>query len=188
MFKKITLSLATFLPALCFASSNLPTWQIVPNESSLRFSGLQNGAPVTGQFKTFTGEIHCDPTQLARCSAKIVVDINSLSASYNQVVEILKTTEWFNAKVYPQAIFQSKKFLKTGDKTYTIEGNLSIRGKTLPVTLNVSEEATGNQKQVFQGSTIIKRRAFDVGTGEWADTNTVKDDVQINFTLTAIKK
>ena len=40
----------------------------------------------------------------------------------------------------------------------------------------------------MMGSTTIKRTAFSVGQGEWSDTNAVKDDVQINFTVSAIRK
>lgn len=168
--------------------ADLPTWNIVPKESSLSFTATQNGAPVTGQFKTFSGEIKGDPAQLENCSIKIVVDINSLSDAYNQLAETLKSAEWFNAKLFPQAFYSANLFVKTGDKTYEAKGKLTIRNLTHPVTLTFTQEDYTGVKGQVKGSTMIKRSDFAVGTGEWADTKTIKDEVRIDFTLTATKQ
>jgi polyisoprenoid-binding protein YceI len=170
------------------ARAEVPNWEIVPKQSSISFTATQNGAPVTGQFKSFSGEIKGDPSQLATCSVKISVDINSVFDAYNQLSDTLKTADWFDVKQFPQAIFQSNQFVKTGDKTYEAKGNLTIHGKTAPITLKFTEvENTGTEGRV-NGSTTLSRTAFGVGTGEWADTKVVKDEVQVNFVLTAVKK
>lgn len=59
----------------------LPEWQIVPNESTLTFTATQNGAPVSGQFKAFTGKIYVDPANYKESKIDIIVDISSLSSS-----------------------------------------------------------------------------------------------------------
>lgn len=164
------------------------SWKIVPNESSLSFTATQNGAPVTGKFTNFSGEINFDPNQLSESNVKIIVNVGSISDPYNQLSETLKTPDWFNVKVFPQAIFQSSNFTKTGDKTFQAKGNLTIRDKTLPVTLIFTQEEYSQAKAVMKGSTVIKRSAFGVGQGEWSDTKTVKDDVQVDFTVTGIRK
>jgi polyisoprenoid-binding protein YceI len=171
---------------MCLAA--VPTWQIVPNESSLTFTATQNGAPVTGKFKNFTGAIKFDPDQLSASSVKIVVDMNSITDPYNQLSDTLKTPDWFDSKRFPQAVFESNEFVKTGDKTYQIKGILTIRDKKLPVTPTFTLEEFTQTEARMKGSTIIKRTAFGVGQGEWADTKTVKDDVQIDFTITVVKK
>lgn len=186
MIKKWLVTLLSLVPMICIAA--VPSWQIVPNESNLTFTATQNGAPITGKFKTFTGEINVDPNQLSASNIKIVVDISSMSDVYNQLSDTLRTPEWFNVKQFPQAIFQSKEIVKTGDKTYQVKGTLTIRDKTLPVTLMVTQEEYTQTKGRVKGTTTIQRTPFGVGQGEWADTNTVKDDVKIDFTLTAVKK
>ena len=185
-WKKWLFILSVLLPAMCIAA--VPAWEIVPNESSLSFTATQNDAPVTGQFKKFTGEINFDPNQLSANNVKIIVDVGSITDAYNQLSDTLKTPDWFNTKLFPQAVFQSSDFVKTGDKTYQSKGTLTMRGKTLPVTLVFTQEEYTPTKAVIKGSTTIKRTAFGVGQGEWADTKAVKDDVQINFKITAIKK
>jgi len=185
-FKKCFFILLLLLPVISAAA--VPAWKIVPNESSLSFTATQNGAPVTGKFTHFTGEINFDPNQLNESNVKIVVDMASISDVYNQLSDTLKTSDWFNTKLFPQAVFQSTGFIKTGDKTYQAKGTLTIRDKTLPVTLTFTQQEYTPTKAIMKGGTTIKRTAFGVGQGEWADTNTVKDDVRIDFTVTGVNK
>lgn len=174
-----------FLPLLSLGAT--PEWKIVPGESKLTFTATQNGAPVSGEFKKFAATINFDPTQLNTSQVKVVVDIGSISASYNQLSDTLKGADWFNVKQYPQAIFTATKFTKTGDKTYQADGTLTIRDKTLPVTLMLTQEEYTDSKALFKGSTTIQRTAFGVGQGEWSSTKSVKDEVRIDFTISAVK-
>ncbi len=182
-WKKHLVILFILLPTMCIAS--VPAWKIIPTQSTLTFTATQNDAPVTGQFKSFTGDINFDPKQLSGSHVKITIDTSSISDPYNQLSDTLKTPDWFDVQKYPQAIFQSTEFVKTGNNTYQSKGNLTLRDKTLPVTL-VFSFIQAPTKVIFAGSTAIKRRAFGVGQGEWADTKTVKDDVKIDFTIAAV--
>jgi polyisoprenoid-binding protein YceI len=174
-----------FLPMLSLGAA--PEWKIVPGESHLTFTATQNGAPVSGEFKKFTATINFDPGQLDNSNVKVVVDTSSISDPYNQLSDTLKGADWFNVKQYPQAVFTSTKFTKTGDKTYQTDGTLTLRDKTLPVILALTQEEYTNNKALFKGSTTIKRTAFGIGQGEWSDTKAVKDDVRIDFTISAVK-
>ena len=184
--KTFILLMCYLIPMLSIAAP--PVWNIVPNASKLTFTATQNGAPVSGEFKKFTADIHFDPDQLNANNVKVVIDTGSISDPYNQLADTLRGADWFNVKQYPQAVFTSNSFKKTGDKTYQSTGNLTIRDKTLPVTLVFTQEEYTNNKARIKGSTTIKRTAFGVGQGEWADTKTIKDEVQIDFTVTAEKK
>ena len=137
-FKKIMI--LCLFPLLVHAAP--PSWKIIPGESTLTFTGTQNGAPASGKFDRFTGEIKVDPAALNESSVKIIVDTTSVSASYKDLVDTLKTTDWFNVKLFPQAVFTASQFKKTGDKTYEAMGNLTIRDQTHPVTItfNVLEQ------------------------------------------------
>lgn len=174
------------IPMISLAA--VPAWQIVPSASSITFTATQNNAPVSGEFKKFSGEINVDPNQLDASNVKIIVDLASIADSYNQLAETLKDKDWFNVKLFPQAVFKSTKFIKTGDKTYQAEGTLTIRDKTLPIVVTFNQEEYTQNKGRIIGTTRIKRTAFGVGQGEWADTKAVKDDVRIDFTITAVKK
>lgn len=170
------------------AMAAVPSWQIVTGKSAINFTATQNDAPVTGQFKNFTGEINFDPAQLDASNIRIVVDLNSVNTSYSEVAETLKTADWFNVKVFPQAIFTANKFVKAGDNSYQAEGSLTIRDKTVPVILTFTLDEYTKTQASAHGAVTLKRTAFGVGQGEWAKTDGVKDGVQVKFTLQASAK
>jgi polyisoprenoid-binding protein YceI len=178
--------LSLFIPTMALAV--VPAWQIVPSESSLTFTATQNNAPVTGSFKHFTGDINYDPNQLKDSKVKIIVDTGSLADPYNQLADTLKGSDWFNVKLFPQAVFEAHQFVKTGDKTYDANGTLTIRDKTLPLTVHFTQEEYSATKARMKGSATLKRTAFGVGQGEWASTDAVKDEVKVDFVVTATKK
>ena len=184
--KKWLLTLLLILPGVSLAA--VPTWKIDPTQSSISFTATQNGAPVAGKFTNFSGDINYDPQQLDKSNVKIIIETGSVTDSYNQLSDTLKTPDWFNTKVFPEAVFQSTSFVKTGDKTFEAKGNLTIRDKTVPVTLAFTQEEYTPTKALMKGSTTIKRTAFGVGQGEWADTKTVKDDVVIDFVVAGTSK
>src|SRR5438445_7522047 len=92
-------ALFILLPVVTIAA--VPSWKIVPTESSLTFTATQNGAPVTGAFKNFTGKINFDPNQLGESNVKIIVDMGSVTDSYNQLSDTLKAPHWFDIKLFP---------------------------------------------------------------------------------------
>ena len=183
------LLLSSFLVVVpLLAKASPPVWQIEPAESQLTFAATQNGAPVSGEFKTFTGTILFDPNNLKNSNIDIIVDINSVSVSYAELKATLVTPDWFNAKLFPKAEFKSKEIVKTGEKAYQAKGTLTIRDKTAPVVLTFTGEQPNPNKGTVVGSTVIKRTMFGVGQGEWAGTAEIKDDVTINFKVVATKK
>lgn len=178
-------SLLLLIPLLAHSA---PEWQIIPSESQLTFTGIQNDAPVSGEFKKFTGKILFDPNNLKNSYVDIVVDINSLSVSYAQIKDTLLTPAWLNAKRFPKAEFKSNLIKKTGEKTYLTKGTLTIRDKTVPVALTFAAEQVNANKIIVTGNTMIKRTQFDIGQGEWASTNEIKDDVTIHYKIVAVKR
>lgn len=190
--KKTGIYLLFFSMCLLFLTSkavaSVPQWQIVPNNSSLTFTATQNNAPVTGQFKTFTGEIYFDPTQLNASHVRMVIDMNSVSTSYKDLTETLVTTDWFNVKLFPQAVFTAKQFTKINGNNYQATGDLTIRDKTIPTTLQFTLDEYSTNNAHVKGTAQLKRLDFGVGQGEWKSTDEVKNEVQINFNLSAARK
>lgn len=163
------------------AEATPPEWQIDSSQSHLSFTATQNGAPVKGLFKTFTGEIFVNPAHYKTSSIHIVIDMNSISTDYSDVRDTLLTSDWFNVKVFPKAEFKSTNFNKTGNNTYQANGNLTIRDKSVPVILTFTAEQSSPDTGVVVGSTVLKRSAFGVGQGEWASTDQIQDEVKVDF-------
>lgn len=173
-------------PILLYANE-LPKWTILPKQSSLTFTAIQNNAPISGEFKRFTGEIIADPNQYESSKITINIDMTSLTTSYGDLTTMLLSADWFDVVKFPIASFKATHFNKVNETTYTAEGTLTIRNKTAPVTLTFTAKESNTGYYVVQGDTIIKRITFGVGQGEWADVSNIKDDVHINFKITAQK-
>lgn len=184
--RKITvlITLLLFFPLLSFAA----IWKIVPDKSSITFTAMQNDSPVKGEFKTFSGDINFDSNALPQSHVLITIDMNSVTTSYKEVENTLKTANWFDSKLFPTATFAADQFKKTGEKTYIAEGKLTLRNKTMPIVLNFTLEKFTNNEAIVSGSADLKRTAFEIGQGEWKSTKEIKDDVVINFKIEANKK
>lgn len=173
-----------------FAGAEVPSWKIVPKDSEITFTAIQNNAPIKGSFKDFTGEINFDPTQLDKSHVKIVINVDSMAASDSDILKTLLTPDWFDAKKFPKATFTADKFVKAeknkkSEDTFQANGQLTIRDKTAPVTLSFVLTEYSPTKATATGSTVIKRSVFGVGQGEWSSPTVVKDDVQIDFKIKA---
>ena len=161
----------------------LPHWEIDAQQSSIIFTAVLNNAPVKGQFKAFQGDILFDPNQLEQSHIEITVDMGSVFTSYNQIANTLKNNDWFDVKDFPKAIFKADKINKQGNNDYVANGSLTIKNKTMPIDVKFTVDNISQDKLKATGTTTIKRTAFDVGQGEWADIKEVKDDVKVNFKL-----
>jgi polyisoprenoid-binding protein YceI len=182
------LTLGTLVLGTGIAQTAPPLWVVVPEQSQLTFSASQSGSPVEGKFNTFTGTLQVDVNDLKNSSIDIIVDINSVSTSYQEIQKTLLTSDWFNVKLFPKAEFKATEFKKTADNGYQAIGTLTIRNKSLPVTLTFTSSFPNENTGVVEGSTVIKRNDFGVGQGQWADVDQIKNEVTVHFKVTAIKK
>lgn len=180
--------LVAILFTMITAKAEVPHWNIIENQSTLSFTATQNNAPITGSFKNFMGNIQFSPEQLDQSKVRIEIDINSLSTTDKEVINTLKTADWFNVEVFPKAIFTADTFTKTPDGKYQANGNLTIRDKILPVILQFTLKESAANQMTAKGSTTIRRTAFHVGQGDWSSTKEIKDEVKVEFILVAIKQ
>ena len=186
-FRKI-ITVFIFILIPTFANADIIAWQIVPDESSITFTASQNNAPVMGEFKKFEGNINFDPNQLDKSNVRIIIDTSSVSTSDPDISGTLKTADWLNAKVFPQAIFTANNFTKTGNSAYQANGTLTIRDKSLPVkVLFILDKYTPTNAHA-KGMVVLKRDDFGVGQGDWSSTDVVKNEVQVNFKISAINQ
>ncbi len=163
----------------------LTTWEMIPEKSKLVFTGTQNNAPITGNFKKFTCLIQVDPQQLQKSNVRVVVDMSSISLSFKDFVAMLLSGEWLDVSKYPEAVFDAKHFTRLGPDRYQAKGVLIIKNKKMPVDLNFVTREMADGTMFVKGNTVIKRTAFGVGLGEWADTGVVDDDVDVEFIIMA---
>ena len=163
--------------------------KLVPAQSELTFVARQMGVPITGHFKKFDAQISFDAAKLASSKVSFSVDMGSGTLGSAEMDSELPKAPWFNAPKFPQATFSSSAFKALGAGKYEVAGKLSIKGQALDVTVPLAMTQSAGVT-VAAGVLPIKRLAFKIGDGEWADTSMVADDVQVKFkfSLTGVGK
>ncbi len=146
----------------------------------------QMNVPTEGVFKKFSADVKFDPAKAAQGSAQVGIDIASFDLGDKMYNDQAAGKDWFDAKTYPQASFVSTAITPAGGNKYNVAGKLTIKGKTVPVTVPVTVTEAGATR-VFDGVLPIRRSTFEIGTGEWKDTSVVADEVQIKFHLVAAR-
>ena len=89
---------------------------------------------------------------------------------------------WFNVAQFPQATFESSAIKALGGGKFDVAGKLTIKGTSVNVSVPVALTQSGSTTTAT-GVLPIKRLAFKIGDGEWADTSMVADEVQVKFKL-----
>ena len=161
--------------------------QIDPAKSSVVAVSRQMGVPVEGKFQRFSAQVSFDPAKPAEGRASIDIDIASFDLGDADFNRETAKKEWFDAAKFPKATFVTTAIKPAAAGKFEAAGKLTIKGITRDVVAPVSFKAEGGQ-QVFEGVLPIKRLAFNIGEGEWKDTSTVADDVQIRFRIVTAKK
>ena len=154
--------------------------KLLPAQSELGFTARQMGVPVTGHFRRFDATISFDSSKLTSSKVDLTIDMASATLGSAEMDNELPKTPWFNVPKFPQARFSSTSIRSLGAGKFEMTGQLNIKGQAqnvqVPLTMTQSGAVT-----VATGVLPIKRLAFKIGDGEWADTSMVADDVQVNF-------
>lgn len=186
MIRWLSYILILCFPLLGFSAE--PTWELVPSESEITFTGIQNNAPISGKFTRFNAEIRGDIDQLEKSYVSFTVDTTSIDLSFKNLGELLKSAEWLDVKLFPTATFTANKFVKLSDNTFEAKGMMIIHGKKTPLNAKFTVENYSPDKARITGSIVLKRTIYDVGRGEWGSTDEVGDEVNVKYVLTAVKK
>ena len=181
--KKIVL---TALMAAAATTAASATYQIDPLHTNARFA-IDHFATSTnvGGFYGLTGSLQFDQTK-REGSVDLTIPVNSLQSSSSEFTEHLRSADLFHAAQYPHIHFVSTKFNYVGKKLTSVDGNLTMLGKTHPVKLKAEKFNCYNspmaKAEVCGGdfSTTIDRSKW--GMNYLVDagmTKKVKLDIQI---------
>ncbi|MDR3368455.1 YceI family protein [Rhodoferax sp.] len=182
--KHTVLTAALFATLMsCMALPAAAQQKLLPAQSELGFVAKQMGVPMNGHFKKFDAQVTFDAAKLATSKVAFTVDMGSATLGSAEADSELPKATWFNVPKFPQASFTSSAIKALGGGKYEMTGQLSIKGQAHDVLVPVTMTQAG-ALTVATGVLPIKRLAFKVGDGDWADTSMVADDVQVKFKLT----
>ncbi|HKK44121.1 MAG TPA: YceI family protein [Balneolaceae bacterium] len=170
-------------------------WKIDPTHSEIRFKVKHLViSTVTGNFKSFEGQIEADGEDFENASAYFEADIDSISTNNEDRDNHLKSDDFFNAEKYPQLTFESSAFEKVVDNKFKVTGNLTIRDITKEVELDVIhggtvDDAYGNTKAGFEITGTINRKEFGLTWNAVTEAGNVvvADDIKLQLNVQLVQ-
>lgn len=111
------------------------------SHASLLFSVDHLGfSHYTARFRRFDATLQFAPTQLAASELEVTVDATSIETDFPDPAKLdfnaqLQGADWLDAARHPTMTYRSRRIVPTGERTFRIEGDLTLRGITRPVTL-----------------------------------------------------
>lgn len=147
------------------------TYKFDPNHTEVIFNYRHLGlSRAYGQFKKVDGTVIINRESPADSKVDVTIDTNSIDSGVDEFDEHLKAADFFDVKQFPTMTFKSTKVEKSSDDKFKVTGDLTIKGKTVPTTLDVTLLADQKHplKQelevaAFSAKTTIKRSEFGMG-------------------------
>jgi polyisoprenoid-binding protein YceI len=162
-------------------------WAIDPMHSEVQFKVKHLViSTVTGFFKSFEGSLETENEDFDGAKISFTLDIDSIDTNQSQRDAHLKSADFFDAEKFPKITFNSTSFKKTDDDEFQLDGELTVKGITKPVTLAAefggsTNDFYGNTKAGFEVSGKISRKEFGLtweGVTE-AGSVVVGDDIKL---------
>ena len=161
-------------------------YAIDPTHTFATFEINHFGASVNrGRFDKKEGSVQFDKAGKTG-KVDITLDITSINTGTAPFNKHLQSAEIFDAAKYPTARFVSDKFHFQGDKVTAVDGQLTLLGKTQPVTLKANQFACYDspmlKREVCGGDfeATIDRTAFGINYGiDWGFPKNVRLVIQV---------
>ena len=151
------------------ATAAVETYVIDPVHSSVGFSIRHFFTPVPGAFTKFSGTITVDRADLEKSSVEATIDVGSIDTRNDHRDGDLRSDHFFDATQFPSITFKSKSWKKTGEDTFDVTGDLTIKGVTKEVVLKVKSLGfgpgmRGAMLSGWQATTTLNRSDFGIST------------------------
>ena len=146
------------------------TFEIDPAHTTIGFRIRHMGiAFVEGEFDEFDGTITYDPNNVAATQADVTVQTASIDTDVRRRDDHLRSADFFEVETYPTMTFITTGVEPTGQNSFRLIGDLTIKGTTKEVAFDV--EAAGpipienGQRVGFHATTTVDRRDFGIDWG-----------------------
>ena len=156
--------------------SNSTTWVIDPMHSEILFKIRHLViSTVTGSFRKFEGKVITDGPDFNNAKVSLTIDVKSVDTNQAQRDGHLQSGDFFEADKYPEISFESTSFASKDESNYLMTGNLTMKGVTKQVELNVEhggseDNGHGVIKHGFEVTGTVNRKEFGMSWNKLTDT------------------
>jgi polyisoprenoid-binding protein YceI len=144
---------------------------------------------VKGEFATYSGTIDIDEKDVTKSSVKVTIDTASIDTRIAKRDEHLRSADFFNVATFPTMTFVSKKVQKITVDHLSVTGDLTIRGVTKEVVLDVTnftQPVLDPTKKIRRGAsamTKINRKDFGLAWNKVMETGGVVVGEEVTIAL-----
>jgi polyisoprenoid-binding protein YceI len=172
-------------------------WVLDPSHSEVSFKVKHLMVTnVSGSFNSFSVTAETTDDNFTNAAVVFSADTTSISTNSEQRDEHLKSADFFDAANFPQLTFKAAKLEKKNrDQDFELTGDLTIKGVTKSVKLNVEfggvvKDPWGNTKAGFTVTGKINRKDFGLSWNAALETGgvMVSEEVRINSEIQLIKQ
>lgn len=171
-------------------------WKIDPAHSAIHFSVRHMMiSNVRGEFQRFDGTIDLDEQNPENTTVDIRIDASSINTREPQRDAHLRSADFLDVENYPYITFKSTRVERTGEKTARLHGDLTIRGITKPVVLDVEHSGIltnpwGNPSAGFEARTKINRKDWNLTWNQALEAGgvLVGDEIKVEIELELLKE
>jgi polyisoprenoid-binding protein YceI len=166
------------------------TYKIDPKHSDAQFAVTHLMiSTVRGEFHGINGTVAYDDADVSKSSVEVTIDATSVDTREPDRDKDLRSDHFFDTANHPTMTFRSTKVESAGPGKLKVTGELTIRGNTKPVVLEVSvpkpaiKDPWGLQRTAISGTTKINRQDFGVSWNKTLDSGGVVVGDDVNITL-----
>ena len=165
------------------------SWLLDKNLSSIEFElPVLFANNVRGKFEEINGIIEIDLANKENNKAIFSVKINSINMNYKKYKNLLLSDIFFDSYNFPVALVDTKKFSYKNENKFSLEVELTIKGKTEIVPLDIEIIHLANELIQIKTDLDFSRTLFNIGTGKWKSTAILKDKGVIKTNLFLFKQ
>lgn len=176
-------------------SEGKTVWLIDPSHSSVSFTVRHMFTKTRGRFTSLSGSIETDGDSFTNGSVTVEIQADSIDTNDATRDGHLRTNDFFGSDENPQITFKSTSIVPRGGNEFVVDGDLTIRGVTRPVSLNAEYEGGGKtpfgtEAASWSAETEIDRKDFDVTWNAPLEAGgfLVGDNVKIQLDVEAVKQ
>ena len=170
------------------------TWKLDPSHTLVEFSAKHLMiTTVKGRFTDVEGFIHADDKDIKNSSVEATLKAATIDTRTEQRDNHLRSADFLEVEKYPEINFRSTR-IEGSKQEFKLTGDLTIRGVTRPITLDVTFEGQtkdpwGGERVGFSASGKLDRRDFGLTWNVMLEAGgmTVSNDIKINIEVEAVK-
>lgn len=171
---------ASLLPHARLSAQSRWTFDKPGSTIELNLSAL--GQTRRGRFSDWSGSIVFDPSALSRTRASVTVQAASLRLSPSMGTDRAIGPDFLDAARHPTIRFELTGVTPIGGDRYTAQADVTMKGRTRPVSFPVDLSTSGSTARLT-GAFTINRADFGIGSGPW--NSMVGRQATVRFNLLA---